>query len=151
MKKKHNTKFIITCILIIFVCLLLLFLKYNYSHQSENIIIGPDYELDDVEPYFPDEEDDRQISNVIANPEYIDEVLEVSPPIENIQTLPTAVDEYLQSMGYYNQDLVIPKAGYYQSGTRMCYIFNIGDTGDVLYCKYKIYEEKYEFYIEKAQ
>lgn len=151
MKKKHNTKFIITCILIIFVCLLLLFIKYNYTHQPEDIIMGTDYDLDDVEPYFPDEEDDRQISNVIANPEYIDEVLDLSPPIENIQTLPTAVDDFLQSMGYYNQDIVIPNGGYYQSGTRMCYIFNIGDTGDVLYCNYKIYEEKYEFYIEKAQ
>ena len=151
MKRKHNMQFAITCILIVLICSILLFFKYNSSQQQDEIVRGEVYEIDDVEPYYPEEEDDRKLSNVIANPEYIDEVLDVSPPIENIQTLPTAVDEYLQSMGYYNQDLIIPKAGYYRSGTRMCYIFNIGDTGDVLYCNYKIYEEKYEFYIEEAQ
>lgn len=151
MKRKHNMKFAITCILIVLICSILLFFKYNSSQQQEEIARGEVYEIDDVEPYYPEEEDDRHISNVIANPEYIDEVLDVSPPIENIQTLPTAVDDYLQSMGYYNQDLVIPNGGYYQSGTRMRYVFNIGDTGDVLNCEYEIYEGEYNFYIEKAQ
>lgn len=151
MKKKHNTKFIITCILIVFICLLLLFLKYNNTHQPEDIIIGADYDLDDVEPYYPEEEDDRKLSNVIANTEYMDEVYNVNPPALNIQTLPTAVDDYLQSMGYYNQALMIQKYGYYQTGPTMHYILDIGDTGDVLNCEYEIYEAEYNFYIEKAQ
>lgn len=150
--RNKNVRLGLGLILAIMACIGLFYLQHMQKDNvteieyAQSISLGESFyePLSDYKENDPQDEIHNQIYNVDVFSRHSDEV---RFPVVALQALSGELSDYLVSLGYTGQVLMMDEQSYMQRGTTISFNCSIGETGDTVYCSYSIKDSAFNFYV----